>query len=151
MGRKPGEMPQKIDTPWLPIAQLEMHSVGGATGQIDNSRIAEYHRTTTLRTSSAETPWCSSFVNWCIEQSGIAGTKSALARSWLNWGTGLDQPTKGCVVVLRRGDDSSKGHVGFFWAKQNKQVLILGGNQDGSVTIKTYPQEDVLGYRWPSA
>ncbi|KKK66354.1 hypothetical protein LCGC14_2964930, partial [marine sediment metagenome] len=42
--------------------------------------------------SEDETPWCSSFVNFCVCEAGynpIKETGSARARSWLSWGVGV--------------------------------------------------------------
>ena len=65
--------------PWMAIAiaELGVH-VDSLPGQ-HNARILEYHQTTTLRATDDETPWCSSFVNWVLTQSGRRGTNSAAA------------------------------------------------------------------------
>ena len=34
----------------------------------------------------SEVPWCSCFANYCVQQVGGKGTRSAMARSWLSWG-----------------------------------------------------------------
>ncbi|HEX5760734.1 MAG TPA: TIGR02594 family protein [Thermoanaerobaculia bacterium] len=75
----------------------------GRPGLADNPRIVEYHRTTSLRATDDEVPWCSAFVNWCMREAGLRGTGSAAARSWLTWGSRLATPRRGCVTVLRRG------------------------------------------------
>ena len=93
---------------------------------------------------------CSSFVNWCFQQVGYEGTRSAAARSWLHWGTSLDHPHYGCVVVLARGKNPSLGHVGFFTDRRpDGKVVILGGNQGNAVSIAAYDAQRVLDYRWP--
>eukprot|EP01156_Anaeramoeba_ignava_P011257 Anaeramoba_ignava/a482504_22.p5 GENE.a482504_22~~a482504_22.p5 ORF type:complete len:143 (+),score=5.17 a482504_22:255-683(+) len=82
----PPEIPES-DAPWFKIALEEMWAgVTEIRGRKHNPRIIEYHKSTTLRASNDETAWCSSFVNWCIEQAGLKGTDSAAARSWLKWG-----------------------------------------------------------------
>lgn len=141
-------------TPWLAVAKREMDTgVDEVHGRADNPRIIEYHRTTVLPSSLAdqdETPWCSSFVNWCVAQTGLRGTSSALARSWLDWGTGVDSPKRGAITVFRRGGSPTLGHVGFFWSTGGDRILVLGGNQGDQVSIKGYPKADLLGYRWPT-
>ena len=115
-------------------------------GDGNNPRIVEYHQTTSLRATTDEVSWCSSFVNWCCRQAGVAGTDSAAARSWLRWGEQLKQPVEGCVVVFRRGAPPS-GHVGFFVKRDGVNVWVLGGNQSNMVKISVYKASDVLGYR----
>lgn len=36
------------------------------SGSKDNPKIVEYHDATTLKATDDETPWCASFVNWCL-------------------------------------------------------------------------------------
>lgn len=117
-----------------------------------NARIVEYHKTTRLpdeMAGSDETPWCSSFANWCVERVGLEGTGKANARSWMEWGYPLEAPRPGCVVVLwRESRESRKGHVGFFQEMDGGNILILGGNQGNAVSVKPYPRSRLLGWRW---
>ncbi|WP_224984859.1 TIGR02594 family protein [Geomonas agri] len=69
-------------TPWMGIARKEIGQKEVA-GHRDNPRILSYHATTTLKATDDETPWCSSFVNWCLKQAGVKGTDSAAATSWV--------------------------------------------------------------------
>jgi uncharacterized protein (TIGR02594 family) len=135
--------------PWFEIAQHEI-GIKEVMGSGDNPRIIEYLRSTNLSgpaSSNDETPWCSAFVNWCVEKAGYAGTDSAWARSWLNWGRETDTPVRGCIVVFERGTGS--GHVAFFVSKTRTQIKVLGGNQSDSVMIADYPASRLLGYRVP--
>ncbi len=137
------------DTPWLSIALSEIGVAQFPAGQ-SNPRITGYHEGTNIRGYDDKASWCSSFVNWCLGQVGIAGTGSALARSWLVWGKPLAVPVPGCVVVLSRDDPSSwKGHVGFYLRSDEKFVYLLGGNQLEAVREHFYPLASVLGFRWP--
>ena len=136
--------------PWLAIARMETGVAQYPAGQ-SNSRITEFHEHTNIRGYDDKASWCSSFVNWCLAQLDIAGTGSALARSWLDWGEPLAQPALGCIAVLYRDEpDSWKGHVGFFLRADSESVYLLGGNQLGRVCENAYPRESVLGYRWPA-
>jgi uncharacterized protein (TIGR02594 family) len=86
-----------------------------------------------------------------MRQAGLAGTGSALARSWLEWGVALDEPRPGCVVIVTRDDPKSwKGHVGFYLRSDGEFVYLLGGNQLDQVREHFYPLDGVLGYRWPA-
>ncbi|CAN7712427.1 TIGR02594 family protein [Duganella sp. LjRoot269] len=115
-----------------------------------NPRIVEYNYHTNLRGYDDKISWCSSFMNWCLAQVGIAGTGSALARSWLEWGIPLESPVPGCIAVLTRDDPNSwKGHVGFFLRIEGDSVVLFGGNQLEEVREHYYPVKSVLSYRWP--
>ncbi|MDO6762361.1 TIGR02594 family protein [Agarivorans sp. 1_MG-2023] len=135
---------------WYRIAYDEMiNGVAEIPGAQHHERILEYHSSTTLKATTDEVPWCSSFVNWCLLASGLGGTNSAAARSWLNWGIELSQPALGCVTVLSRGTNPSHGHVGFYSGYENGQIALLGGNQRDSVNISLYSADRVLGFLWP--
>jgi uncharacterized protein (TIGR02594 family) len=135
--------------PWMPIAVREVGTKEFA-GEADNPRIVQYLRSTSLSenlSSNDETAWCSAFVNWCVEQSGYAGTDSAWARDWANWGKATDTPRRGCIVVLTRGDG---GHVGFYVGETDSHIKILGGNQSNSVRVSNYPKNRLISYRVPA-
>lgn len=135
---------------WFDIATKEIGTAETA-GSGDNPRIVDYLRSTSLGGSMAsndETPWCSAFVNFCVEQAGFAGTDSASARSWLNWGRKTDTPVTGCIVVFERGA-KPKGHVAFYVSETGDQVKVLGGNQNDKVCFAQYPKSRILGYRVP--
>ncbi len=137
---------------WYLLARDEMDmGVEEIKGPGHNPRIIEYHQTTTLAASDDETAWCSSFVNWCVENSGYVGTKSAAARSWLTWGVPLRNPNEGCVVVFKRGNKPWQGHVGFYVDESGSHILVLGGNQGNEVNISSYPKALLLGHRWMNA
>ncbi len=100
------------------------------------------------------TPWCAGFVNSVLNASGAKGTGSLAAKSYLNYGTKTDQPTKGDIVVfndLTGQNRPSHGHVGFVDHIDQKTgtVTVLGGNQGGAVSVKTYPLSKVAGFRVP--
>jgi uncharacterized protein (TIGR02594 family) len=136
---------------WYVVANAEL-GTREIPGSEHNPRVVEYHSTTGLSADDDETPWCSSFVNWCIEQAGLKGTDSARARSWMDWGRAIDAPTPGCVVVLWRGSPNTrKGHVAFYVGPgSGATIRLLGGNQGNAVSIKAYPKNRVLGYRMPA-
>lgn len=142
--------PITIDPPWLTLAIKEMEmGVDEIRGSRHNPRIIEYHQCTTLRATDDETPWCSSFVNWLILQTGLEPTRSAAARSWLAWGKSLDEPRRGCIAVLSRGKNPNAGHVGLYMTEEHGRIMVLGGNQSNTVNITPYRKENLLGYRWP--
>ena len=130
---------------WLKIAIGE---IGQREG--NNKRITEYFTSTTLGPQPDSTPWNSAFVNWVISQAGLRGTRSAIARSWLNWGTAVDLRV-GCVAVLwRTSPEHDTGHVGFFVGESENTLQILGGNQHDSVDISSFPKSRLLACKWPA-
>ena len=133
---------------WLVIARAEI-GVAEIEGSEHNERVLEYHRATSLGASDDETPWCSSFVNWAMAKAGNPGTRSAAAQSWLNWGSKLNDPCVGAIVVLRRGREAWMGHVGIITDWTPGKIKVLGGNQGGRVCEMWFDRDDVLGYRWP--
>jgi uncharacterized protein (TIGR02594 family) len=133
--------------PWLTIAFQEVGEKE-FPGNMENPRIQAYLHSTNLGVPYSlrdETPWCSAFVNWCVERAGYEGTDSAWARSWLYWGQSTETPRKGTIVVFRR--DVNKGHVGFYLDESLRKIEILGGNQSNCVNISKYYKSDLLGYR----
>ena len=152
--------PAPGDFPWLAIADKE-YGVIEIPGTPNNPRVLAYLGTLTNISptwrSSDETPWCSAFVNWCVEKAGHVGTKSALSTSWLGWGRKVDKPVKGCIAVFSR---HGGGHVGFYIDEtptlSETYIRILGGNQDhmetgiGAVNLTFYLKSKLLGYRVPA-
>lgn len=134
---------------WLSIAIKELGTSELSGSSKNNPRIIDYHSTTTLKASTDEIAWCSSFVNWCMKQAGFDYTRSAAARSWLKYGTALNRPAFGCITILSRGSDPSSGHVGFLTYNGADKIMLLGGNQNDKVSLASYPKSKVLGYRWP--
>jgi uncharacterized protein (TIGR02594 family) len=145
--------------PWMKIAMRE-EGVTEVSGIGNNPRILEYHETTSLRTADAKndsTHWCSSFVNWCMEQAGEEGTDSAWAIDWNDWQEELISPRVGCIVVLsRKNKGTNGGHVGFCLSERDTDIEVLGGNQGDKVSRSFYPkngrkglyQYRLLSYRW---
>lgn len=145
----PPELPPPASAarPWMAFAWAEL-GVTETAGAGSNPRVEAYHRSAG-GTADDSVPWCSSFVNFCITQSGLPGTNSKRARSWLVWGRPLPAPQLGCVAVLERGNPP-KGHVGFYVGGTANEVRLLGGNQGDKVSVATYEARRVIGWRWPT-
>lgn len=136
---------------WMLIAIQEL-GVHETPGPAATARITEYDKHTSLMASSDEIPWCSAFMNYCLDTAGHPGTHSAAARSWLNWGVPMDKPVEGCIVILDRHDsrNPNAAHVTLFYKDNGDGTFEgLGGNQHDSVQISTFLKSKVLGYRWP--
>ncbi|MFD1033452.1 TIGR02594 family protein [Sphingomonas hankookensis] len=147
-----------IGAPWMRVALAEK-GVAEVAGRAHNPRIVEYHATTTLAAKTDEVAWCASFVNWCLEQAGIRGIRSARAADWGKFGTALSEPRYGCIVHIYRtprGVDGATGsssgnHVAFFVGQTATHIQLLGGNQGNQVKVSNYPlkQYTVKAMRWP--
>lgn len=155
----PMATPATPSAPWMDIAIAELGVHEDSLPGQHNARIVEYHQTTSLKATDDETPWCSSFVNWVIRQSGRNGTNSAAAKSWLNWGSEVTNPTPGVIVVIKKktpgvthATGSPSGfHVGFFVSLSSTHVRLLGGNQFNQVKYSSFPLStyEIKGYRKP--
>lgn len=102
------------------------------------------------------TPWCAGFVNATLQASGIQGTGSLAAKSYLKFGEPVSSPSEGDIVVfndMSGRNDPDRGHVGFVKGivtkNGNPYVRVLGGNQADQVIVKDYPMSAVAGFRRP--
>jgi len=146
---------------WMDIAVAELGVHEYSKPGKHHRRILEYHATTTLGARTDEVPWCSSFVNWVMIQSGYCGTNNALAKSWLDWGVEIKTPRRGSVAVIQRKGvkrDKATGsrtgfHVAFLENLKGSYVRLLGGNQGDRVKYSNFylKSYEVKGYRWPVA
>lgn len=132
---------------WLTVAEREF-GVSRVLGPRHNVRILEYQHHTTLNASDDETPWCSSFMNFCVDVAGLAGTHSAAAASWLHWGRSTEYRYGAVAVFSRVGGN----HVTLaVWVDvKHRQVYCLGGNQTAAskVCVSAEPLSRLIGYRW---
>lgn len=128
---------------------LKEYGQKSIAGDKDNPRVVQYSTDIgNTWVTDDEVAWCSEFVNWCLLQAGIKGTKSAVARSFLKWGEETKTPQLGDIVVFwREPVGSNNGHVGFFINETPTTVRVLGGNQSNAVNIAEYQKDKVLSYR----
>ena len=138
-----------MDQPaWLAAAWAEF-GVRELPGSADASAVMKYFREAGHSEIAHDaTPWCAAFVGAMLQRSGLQGTGSLLARSYLAWGDAIDEAKCGAVVVLSRGDDPNAGHVGLYVGAAGSRVFLLGGNQGDAVSVEAFDAGRVLGYRW---
>lgn len=136
---------------WLEVAYGELAAgVSEVAGKADNPRILEYFKHAPMTGEiHDETPWCSAFVNFCMDSVGLKGTRRPNARSWLLWGRGIIVPRLGAVTVFNRPEGGpGSGHVAFYISQDTRMIRVLGGNQKNRVCIADYPRDRLLGFRW---
>jgi len=103
-------------------------------------------------------PWCSAFVNYIAWLLRLPRSKSLRARSWLTIGEVIeleDAEAGFDVAIFKRGGGKqpgpnvidAPGHVGFFAGIEGGNILVLGGNQNDSVSISSYHMNRILGVR----
>jgi len=115
-----------------------------------NPEIVKYARSNGF--SDDETPWCASFVKWCMTQAGqstdgITGMARSFTRS--SAFEKISEPLHGCVVVFDRPPNPSSGHVALLDSIQGGRLRVLGGNQSNSVNIQGYATNRLVGMYWP--
>lgn len=129
------------------LTQMNQREIPGSQ---HNPQILKYHQTCSLKASSDEVPWCSSFANWTVLSTGLLGTGDARAISWESWGEECLHFFPGCLVVLRRGSGWQR-HIGFGMYQTPKSVALIGGNQGDRVSIATFPKVRISAIRTVSA
>lgn len=105
-----------------------------------------------------ETPWCATFVSWCLTEAAIEPPKAFFrAKAFETWGrpligtcrhyaTGCPIPYGTIMVRNRVGG----GHVHFFLGmRDSTHYYALGGNQDNAVTVGVFSLADAVP-RWPA-
>jgi len=140
-----------MSAPWFSVA-TRFKGITEVHGSVDEPKILEMYRLAGHpEIQHDETPWCAAFVGACLRLSGYAGSDSLLARSYRKFGEDLkQQPRRGCIVVLWRGDPKADtGHVAFYDHDEDDHVVLLGGNQGDAVSTRRFPKSQVLAYRWP--
>jgi uncharacterized protein (TIGR02594 family) len=121
----------------------------GLNERDQNAAIQEYLKNGGVNLDPATTAWCAAFVNATLGKAGMKGTGSNMARSFMEWGQGVDEPQRGDLAVFTRGDPNGPyGHVGFFDGyNEDGTIRVLGGNQGDSVSYANYSPDALLGFR----
>ena len=95
------------------------------------------------------TAWCGLWMAYVVLQAGWDVPLNPLAaRNWLNFGSAVEKPALGDVLVLSRGPASGfSGHVGVYVGEDAQAFHVLGGNQSDRVMIKRISKTRLLGAR----
>lgn len=115
----------------------------------NSAMISDYLRTGGQNLNPQQLAWCAAFVNSSLQQAGIKGSGSNMARSLLNVGQPTETPQKGDIAVFSRGNPNGPtGHVGFYDSHTpDGKIQILGGNQSDAVSLTTMDPSKLLGFR----
>lgn len=111
--------------------------------------LQEYLSNGGVNLDPAVTAWCAAFVNATLQQAGVQGTGSNMARSFLDWGQPVQTPQRGDVAVFSRGDPNGPyGHVGLVERiNPDGTIQLLSGNSGDQVQSVAYSTDRLLGYR----
>jgi len=100
------------------------------------------------RIKNDETLWDGAFVGWCLKSAGMPYLNEVAARKYEKYGTETKTPKVGDIVVIwRESKDSWKGHVGFLHSMDEKDIYILGGNQNNEVCVRRFERKRLLSFR----
>lgn len=143
---EPASLAEPIPPLWHQIALVDLGTPEGSP------RILDYLRAASLPDNHpASGLWCAVALSAWLRWAGCEPVAHTMARAFLTYGTRVDQPQVGDLVVLWRDSlESEKGHVGLFVGFSGDAVQVLGGNQSDAVTVAPYPRDRILGFRRPA-
>jgi len=137
--------------PVQPFLKVAAAFLGAHEGRDGGAIAAFIKKSTGINLDPRQTAWCAAYVNAVLGSQGVEGTGRLNARSFLDFGDEVGEPSLGDIVVLSRGDPNGwQGHVGFYAGRgADGKIKILGGNQSQQVSVAEYDESRVLGYRRP--
>ncbi len=141
-------------TAWLDAAKASL-GVSEIKGKASNPAIlAMYAKVGHDEIVDEEVAWCAAFAGACLSDVGMAippKENNLMARSYLRYGTKLDAPKPGAIVVKARGK-APFGHVGIVEeVNEDGTFTVIAGNSSNKVKRETWKADDPLpnGIRWP--
>lgn len=139
-------VPGASDPPWLALARTHI-GLKEVPGAQHNATILSWVKALGGWFKDDETPWCGTFVGFCMFKAGFAPPKDWYrAKDWLNFGKATP-PRVGAIAVFGR---EGGGHVGFVVGEDASRLYVLGGNQSNAVSIMPIGKDRLLGLRWPA-
>ncbi len=131
--------------PWMLKAIEEAQTWAGKDEKVI-TKTENFHKDIGQAGTLANTPWCASFVNFCLKSSNTpyeASASSQFAVSSKKF-IKIDKPVYGALMVMRNyvvetGKFAGTGHVTFVYGKTaGGGIAGLGGNQKDSIKISQY-------------
>ena len=128
-----------ILAPWMEVAIREAKQWHG-TGErnIEDN----YHKLAGSHGKLSNTPWCASFVTYCLAQANYHHARANAQSSQFPVNEPaqfyeINEPVYGAIMVMRNYYESTdkfigSGHISFVYAKtETESIAALGGNQGG--------------------
>jgi len=116
---------------------LDGESYVGGWAKRWNPLIVRFFKQTKTEPSGDTTPWCAASLNWTLARCGLRGTGSASSSSFRTAPGKTDTPRPGDIVVFESADSREAavghGHVGILVERTPTYVVLIGGNQTGTV------------------
>jgi uncharacterized protein (TIGR02594 family) len=137
---------------WLKHAIAEI-GTAEITGAKSNPRIMQYRKLAKIAIGGDDSvvPWCAIFINAMLGLSGVKGSGSAMARSFVSsvYFERLAEPMIGCITVTSSNRGPVSGHVFFYTGEDGLFYQGCGGNQNDSVNISMHQKKKLIGHFWP--
>ncbi len=141
-----GEVKQNVEPKWMEIAKSYLGQQEIA-GRQDNQFILDCFKYTGYKADHDEVPWCAAFVCRILDEAGYNHTRSAAAKSYLNYGEECFLKS-GAIIVFRWA--AGNRHVAFLHhIIDSNYVACLGGNQANMVKISVFSSKFIESIRWP--
>ncbi len=131
--------------PWMECAIAEAKRFAGKKeGEITKSE--NYVDDIGVKGTLVNTPWCASFVNYCLKTSKTPYVASASSQFPVDSKkfVKIEKPVYGALMVMRNynaktGKFLGSGHVTFVYGKNSHGAIVgLGGNQSDSIKMSNY-------------
>lgn len=133
------------------LEALKLLGVVETPGQASNPIIMAWAKALGLKNTYSDdsVPWCGLFVAYVVSVAGMTPVENPLwARNWAKFGTAVDKPGLGDILVFVR---DGGGHVGFYVGEDDDYYHVLGGNQSDKVCITRIAKERCIARRRPPA
>lgn len=136
--------------PWMLKAIAEAKTWAGKKEKVI-TKTENYHEELDLKGDLSGTPWCASFVNFCLKSASVPYVASASSQFPVSSKkfVKIDEPVYGALMVLRNfveatGKFSGSGHVTFVYGKtKDGKIAGLGGNQGDQIRVSPYKSSGV--------
>ncbi|CAM3131678.1 PAAR-like protein [Streptobacillus felis] len=116
-------------------------------------KITLYHKIGGGIDANSQTPWCSSFVNWILDISGIGSFKTPSSQEMISKLNRINKPLLGAILIYTKYDQNNNktghGHITFLMdiSEDKKQYICLGGNQDREIKYSKYYIDKKMGVK----